>query len=177
GARAAPAPEAVVERFLLPVGRVMIFAGGVGLPDFEQHVAQRRSGPIDDAPLDADAFALRFRTDQHMGEIPLENVESRLLRRKADMHIGARRLRCRLFQIVAVGNHSPHFLSMASSAWTWFSNQVARAPRKTMSKRYARLSSGMAACLSSVAINCRIAASLGIERTIGQCAISGSPSK
>jgi hypothetical protein len=37
---------------------MVIAPGGVGLPDFQQHIAHRRSGAVDNPAFDSNAFAL-----------------------------------------------------------------------------------------------------------------------
>jgi hypothetical protein len=64
----------------------------IGLPDFDQHVAHRRSRPVENAAFDADALAFRFGTGEHVAEIVLEDIEAGLMWNKADMHVRAGRL-------------------------------------------------------------------------------------
>lgn len=116
--------EIGVEQLFLRVRRVAVPSCRVRLPYFDQHVTERRARPVDDLAFDADALSLRFRRDQHGGEILLEDIESRLLGGKTDLNVGTRGLGRGLPEIRAGRQHQ-------FSPWSRFSKSVARVPRST----------------------------------------------
>jgi hypothetical protein len=146
GAAAAPAAKRRVERLAgLAIARVRVPAVGIGLPDLDQHVLQHRADAVEDAALDADALAFGAFGDEDAAEVVLEDVEAGGLRRQADVDVRAGGLRGGLAaddELRAAGGGeevahrgAPFFGSAGGGACTWFSNSVARWPRRTMSKR------------------------------------------
>jgi hypothetical protein len=54
---------------------VGVDAGGIGLPDLDQHVLDRRAGAVGDDALDADALARGVRAGDVLAELLLEDVK------------------------------------------------------------------------------------------------------
>src|SRR5262245_5106694 len=104
-ARAPPAAKIIVDRLRLPVGGVMVATGGVGLPNLDQRILERRAGPIDHPSLDAHALALGLRPDHPPTKVIAEDVKPALARHQTDMDIGAGRLRGGLLQVVEGLDH------------------------------------------------------------------------
>jgi len=96
--RPAPAVELRVQRVLLLVRRVVVASGGVGLPQFHQHVRARRAGAVQDAALDPDALARRPWPGQHAAQVLAEDVQARLRGDQADVDVGTGGLARRLAQ-------------------------------------------------------------------------------
>ena len=178
GPGAAPAAESGIERrLLLTVRRMVVAAGGVGLP---QPPPVRPSHKLDPMPSNTRP-SMRMRSPRVCGPAIrtwpngcLEDVEAGLVRDQADVHVGSgglrRGLRRRSGSARSAIDQFPCSL---------FSNTVERLPRSTMSKRYARLSSGTA-CVQvqpapPAAVDRRRVRD-GVEDG-WSCGISGSPSK
>ena len=123
--RAPAAAEVGIDRSQIGVLLVAIAAGGIGLPDFDQRVSNRRAGAVIDMPFHHDALPARLRLRQHMGKITLENIKAGGMRRQTDVHIRPGGLRGRFRQI----------LFHHAAPCVRFSNHVARWPRSTRSKR------------------------------------------
>src|SRR6202045_3329876 len=83
-----PATKARVDRLALPVRRMIVTAGGIGLPGLNQHVLGYVARAIEDAPLDDDALAPYAGTCDIAAEISLEDFKARLLRYETDVHVG-----------------------------------------------------------------------------------------
>ncbi|MNS78966.1 hypothetical protein D3C71_1582850 [compost metagenome] len=84
---------------LLQIAWVVVTAMGVGLPNLQQHVADRRPAAVEHPALQSDALSLGLRLGQHVAEVVFENLEAGRQRRKADMHIRPGGLRRRFRQI------------------------------------------------------------------------------
>jgi hypothetical protein len=71
--------------------RTWIEAIGIGLPDLDQRIAQRRSGAVDDTAADGDTLAARTVLTERAGAEVRREYARDLgeIRRAADMDIGA----------------------------------------------------------------------------------------
>lgn len=98
GDHPAPAAEALGGLVAPLVLRMGMDAVGIRLPDFQQHVLDRRAGAVDDDALDPDALARRVQARQCPSPVRGENLETGGARRKPDMDIGAGRLRGGFFE-------------------------------------------------------------------------------
>ena len=91
----APAAEARLDLARAPVRRVGVDAGGVGLPDLDQHVLHRRAGAVEHQPLDPDPLARGVRPGDVGAELLLEDLEPGRAGRQADVDVGPGGLRSR----------------------------------------------------------------------------------
>src|SRR5215472_13768848 len=57
GAGPRPATEARIERLVLPVSGMIVTAGRVSLPRFDQHVPGDATGRVEDSSFDGDALS------------------------------------------------------------------------------------------------------------------------
>jgi hypothetical protein len=55
--------------FVLTIVGMVIAPGGVGLPEFQQHIAHRRSGAVDHPAFDSNAFAFGVRRGELRAKI------------------------------------------------------------------------------------------------------------
>src|SRR6266851_5613249 len=88
-----PAAKAAVECLILLVRRMIVAAGGIGLPRLNQHVLGKVARAVEDAPLDDNTLASHAGTCDVAAEIILEDFKARLLRYQTDVDIGTGRLR------------------------------------------------------------------------------------
>src|SRR5690606_26129497 len=126
GRAAAPAGEVRVRR-TAQFGWRIVETVGVGLPDLDQGILQRRTGTVEDATTDDDAFALALVVDHPCAEVfVIDAADLAEIRHAADMDVRPGRLRRRFLETIERLNHS-QFPSRR------FSNKVERRPRSTMS--------------------------------------------
>ena len=96
-----PAAEGRVDGFLLlTIVRMVIATRGVGLPDLQQHIADRRPGAVDNPAFNGDALPGGIGGSEDRAKIFLKNMKACGVRRQADMNIGSRRLRGGFRQIL-----------------------------------------------------------------------------
>jgi hypothetical protein len=103
------------------------FSCGVGLPDLDERVGERRPAAVDYPAGDDDPLALGVGADEHPAEIAgvAVHLDAGIIGRRADMNVRAGRLRRRFAQAIEVLRHQ-------LPSWR-FSNMVERRPRRTMS--------------------------------------------
>src|SRR4029077_425317 len=89
----------------LPVRRVAVATGRVGLPDLHKDVAAGLGQPVQNAALDANALARRVLTGQYVAERRFKYVKPGLLRDQSDVDVRPGGLGRGLGQIVDRGDH------------------------------------------------------------------------
>src|SRR6185437_4657786 len=115
GKGAAEAAEMRIERLVLRVLGMRVFAGGIGVPDFNNGVGQRRTVAVGDSALDHDLVALRLTAAGEVG--PFRPQQSEMEKWTGGLGRGRDEL----------GVHG--------DASTYIPTGVACRPRNTISKR------------------------------------------
>ena len=145
-------------------------AGGVGLPDLDQHVLDRRAGAVGDDALDGDPLALGVRAGDVGAELLLEDLEAGGAGREADVDVGAGGLRGGLAEIAQRLRHGSVPLQAVleqrrAAAAQHDVELVGEAVERDRGVEVERRDQLLERVL------------VGDRRRIGQCGISGSPSK
>ncbi|MNW10457.1 hypothetical protein D3C71_2076810 [compost metagenome] len=72
---------------MLLVAGVAIAAVTIGLPDFQQHIADKAAAAVKHPAFQGNALALSFRLGQYLAEVILKNLKTRGQRSEANVHI------------------------------------------------------------------------------------------
>ena len=100
---APPSTKIRVEHLVARIEAVRVSTLGIGLPDLEERVANRRTTTIEYPAFDGDSLPDRILGNEVVTEVVLEYLEARLLRRQADVDVRAAGLR-RRFGKVKIGS-------------------------------------------------------------------------
>jgi hypothetical protein len=90
--RPGPAAEALIEGFILLLGRMIVATSRIRLPCLYQDILGDVAGAIEDSPFDDNPLACNIRTGDVAAEIVLEDFKARLCRYETNVHIRACRL-------------------------------------------------------------------------------------